>query len=221
MAGKISGLRVQQRTPDRVNVYLDGQFAFGLPAMYAAQLRVGQHLSDAEIEQLQATDLLERAYDRAARYLSYRPRSESEVRRYLAGKEIAPAVVDAVIERLRERRYLDDAEFARFWVENRQRFRPRGARALRQELRLKGVDAETIEGAVAAVEPETAAYEAGLPRAQRLAALAEADPPTFRRRLTEFLLRRGFDYGVARDAVTRLAREVGSADTLFEDDDAG
>ncbi len=155
------------------------------------------------------------------RFLSYRPRSETEVRRYLAGKEIEPVVIDAVIERLREQRYLDDIEFARYWVENRQRFRPHGVRALRQELRLKGVEAETIEGAVADVEPESAAYEAGLPRAQRLAALAEADPLTFRRRLIEFLLRRGFDYATARDAVTRLAREVGAADSLTEDDDAG
>jgi regulatory protein len=73
MAGKITGLSAQKRTADRVNVYLDGQFAFGLPAIHAARLKVGQQLSDGEIEQLQATDLVERVYDRSVRFLSTVP----------------------------------------------------------------------------------------------------------------------------------------------------
>jgi regulatory protein len=209
MAGKITGLRTQQRTPDRVNVYLDGEFAFGLPAIYAARLKVGQQLNDDEIEQLQATDLVERAYDRSVRFLGYRPRSEAEVRRYLAQKGIEPAVVDLVLDRLRGQGYLDDAEFARYWVENRTRFRPRGARVLRHELRLKGVDSAVIEEATASIETGSLAYEAGRPQAERLVALAQSDPAAFRRRLLAFLMRRGFDYAEARDAVNDLARSMG------------
>lgn len=210
MAGKVTGLRVQKRTPDRVNVYLDDRFAFGLPALYAARLRVGQWLTDDEIAQLQATDVVERAYDRAVRFLSYRPRSEAEVRRNLAEKSIEPAVQDAVIERLQGQGYLNDAEFARFWVENRQRFKPRGARALRHELRLKGVDADAIETAVEAVETDGLAVEAGRQQALRLAPLLASDPAAYRRRLLAFLMRRGFDYAAARDAVNQLARELGA-----------
>jgi regulatory protein len=218
MAGNISGLRVQQRNPERVNVYLDGEFVFGLAAIYAAGLRVGQPLSDGEIAQLQEADLLERTYDRAVRFLSYRPRSEAEVRRNLREKEVEPAVIEAVVERLRSRRYLDDAEFARYWVENRQRFRPRGVRALRHELRLKGVNPATIEEAVGEVEAGSLAYQAARPQAERQAALAQSDPPAFRRRLIAFLVRRGFDYADARDAVNQLAREL-EADASPEADE--
>lgn len=210
MAGKITALRAQKRTTERVNVYLDEQFAFGLPTIYAAKLRVGQHLSDGEIEQLQATDLLERTYERAVRFLSYRPRSEAEVRRNLAQKQIEPAVIDLVLERLQQQSYLNDAEFARYWVENRGRFKPRGARALRYELRLKGVDAAIIEEALVSLETGSLAYEAARPQAERMANLAESDPAAFKRRLLAYLMRRGFDYAEARDAVNELARSLGA-----------
>lgn len=210
MAGKITALRVQKRTAERVNVYLDEQFAFGLPTIYAVKLRVGQHLSDGEVEQLQATDLLERTYERAVRFLSYRPRSEAEVRRNLAQKQIEPAVIDLVLERLQQQSYVNDTEFARYWVENRGRFKPRGVRALRYELRLKGVDGEIIEEALASVETGSLAYEAARPQAERMANLAESDPATFKRRLLAFLMRRGFDFAEAREAVNELARELGA-----------
>jgi len=210
MAGRITRLHVQQRRSDRVNVFIDGEFAFGLPALHASRLRVGQHLSDGEIEQLQETDLVERAYDRSVRFLGYRPRSEAEVRRHLVQKAIEPAIADLVVERLREQGYLDDAEFARYWVENRSRFRPRGARALHQELRLKGVEAGVIEEATSTLDSSVLAYEAARPQAERLALLAQTDPATFRRRLLSFLMRRGFDYAEAREAVNALARSLGA-----------
>ena len=135
MSGTITRLQFQQKTADRVNVYLDGQFAFGLPALEAARLRVGQHLSDADIDALHAVDQTQKAYDRAVRFLSYRPRSVSEVRRHLAQDGEDEATVEAVLGKLAEQGYLNDAEFARYWVDNRTQFRPKGPRALRQELR--------------------------------------------------------------------------------------
>lgn len=208
MAGTITALRFQQRTADRVNVYLDGQFAFSLPAVDAAGLRVGQFLDDTTIAQLQATDRRQKAYDRAVRYLSFRPRSVAEVRRYLAKTEDDPEVIAAVISRLTENGYLDDSEFARFWVENRQRFRPRGSAALRQELRQHGVDSETIAAALADMDPSEAAYQAGLGQAMKLANLAHTDPVLCRRKLSEFLLRRGFDHETVQETVSRLMTEL-------------
>src|SRR5207248_5546259 len=84
-----------------------------------------------------------RAFEGALAFLSYRPRSEREVRARLQMKDVPPPIVESVIERLRRLRLVDDQEFARYWVEQRQTHRPRGARLLRQELRRKGVDADT------------------------------------------------------------------------------
>lgn len=208
MAGTITALRFQQGTADRVNVYLDGRYAFALPALDAAQLRIGQFLDDAAIAQLQATDRRQKAYDRAVRYLSFRPRSVAEVRRYLAKTEDDPEVIEAVIVRLLENSYLDDGDFARFWVENRQRFRPKGTTVLRQELRQRGVDPEAVAAALATVDPIEAAYQAAKPRALNLAELARNDPNLCRRKLGEFLLRRGFDHDTVRETVSRLIAEL-------------
>jgi regulatory protein len=208
VGGTITSLRFQKRTRDRVNIYLDGTFAFGLSALDAAKLRVGQILTDRDIERLRDLDVEQKAYDRAVRFLAYRPRSETEVRDRLKRSDTDQRVIEAVIGRLRAQGYLDDADFARFWVEERQRFSPRSAYALRQELRRKGLDDSTIASAVSGLDAAASAYEAARPRALRLSSLAGNDPALFRRKMGDFLLRRGFDYEVVREVVTRLLNEL-------------
>ena len=83
MAKKITALKLQKRNKDRVNVYLDDEFAFGLSRIVAAWLRTGQELTEEKIAELQAQDNVEVALQRALNFLSYRPRSEEEVRRNL------------------------------------------------------------------------------------------------------------------------------------------
>lgn len=208
MAGRITALQFQKRTDERVNVYLDGRFALALPAVEAAKLAVGQLLTDADLEGLRELDAVAKAYDRAVQYLGNRPRSAAEVRRRLQKAEIDEETIEAVVARLTEQGYLNDAEFARYWVENRQRFRPKGEQALRQELRRAGVDNEAIDESLEGLDAPEAAYAAARPRAERLAALAAEDPAEFKHKLGNFLLRRGFSYEVARGATNRLLREM-------------
>jgi len=208
MAGHISGLRFQKRTAERVNVYLDDQYAFAVPAVTAARLHIGRFLTDAEIAELRGEDAISKAYERAIRLLSFRPRSTTEVRRYLIEAEVDEEAVEATLTRLTEQGYLNDDEFARFWVENRQRFRPKGEQALRQELRRAGVDKETIDESLAGLDSSAAAYAAGKPRAERLSLLAASDQTAFRRKLSDFLLRRGFGYDVVQETVRRLLQEI-------------
>ena len=205
MAGKITALKQQKRNRDRVSVYLDGRFAFGLPAIVAAGLKSGQFLSDTEIETLTEEGAVESAYNRALEYLSYRPRSRAEVVTYLRRRSVPESQVASVTERLERAGLLDDEAFARFWVENRERFRPRGLRALRYELRTKGLSDEVIEEALASVDVEQSALRAAEKKAQRLARL---DRPTFDRKLVEYLARRGFAYDVAREVAERCWAEL-------------
>lgn len=205
MAGKITALKAQKRNPKRVNVYLDGRYAFSLAAIEAAKLRRGQVLSDEDIERLEERDSLEKAHNRALRFLSYRPRSEAEVRRYLRDKGVTPAVEEEIIERLTRAKLLDDVAFARYWVENRERFKPRGVRMLRYELRQKGVDDKTIAQALADLDEKESAYRAATQRGRRLAHL---DQVSFRRKLSAYLQRRGFPYRVVNPAVERVWQEL-------------
>jgi len=213
MAGTITALRYQKRNKERVNVFIDGAFAFGLAAIEAAHLKVGQALTDKDIEQLENKDEVERAYERALNFLSYRPRSEAEVRRNLKKKDVADAAVDLVVERLTRAQLLDDREFARYWVENRLQFKPRGPRALRQELWQKGIPDAIIDEMLDGYDEQSAAERAAAERARRLMHL---DPREFRRKLGQYLARRGFSYAVI-DAVITSLRGEGSFDVESEE----
>lgn len=201
MAGKITELRFQKRNKNRVNVHIDGRFAFGLAAIEAARLKVGQTLSDADITQLQERDEVERAYERALNFLSYRPRSEAEVRRNLHQKKVQEEIIEVVIERLTRTGLLNDREFARYWVENRLQFKPRGTRALRQELWEKGVPDAITSEILESLDEEDAARAAAEVGARRLTRL---EPPDFRRRLQTYLARRGFSYAVIKPLVEEM-----------------
>jgi regulatory protein len=204
MAGSITALTYQKRNKNRVNVYLDGEFAFGLAAIEAARLRVGQMLSDEEIIKLRMRDDIERAYERALDYLSYRPRSEFEVRRRLREKDFEDQVVELVMGRLVRAGLLDDREFARYWVDNRARFNPRGLRGLRHELQQKGVSRDIIDDALATFDVETAARKTVEDGARRL---SQEDPSAFRRKLQAYMARRGFSYAVIKPLVEEKVEE--------------
>lgn len=201
MAQTITALRFQQRNRDRVNVYLDGAFAFGLPAVVAARLRVGQSLNEEEIQGLQGSDTVERAYERALNFLSYRPRSEAEVRSALRRKGFAEEAIESVVGRLTRAGLLNDAEFARYWVENRAQFRPRGVRALRYELRGKGIADAVISEELDRVDEERSARGSAESAARRFAHLPA---PEFRRKLGAYLARRGFSFTVIQPLVEEL-----------------
>lgn len=201
MAGTITALRFQKRTAERVNVYLDDQYAFAVPALVAAALRRGQYLTDADIARLRDQDQEQKAYDRALRLLGRRPRSIAEIKRYLQGHEFSEATCEAVIQRLKAAEYLDDEVFARLWVADRERFRPRGEVALRHELRQKGIAGDIIDNALEDVDGESNAYRAAETQARRLAGL---DARTFRQKLGNFLLRRGFSHDTVWPVVAQL-----------------
>ena len=123
MAHKVTALTPQKRNRQRVNVYLDGEFAFGLQRIVAAWLQVGQEISDEKIAQLQAGDALEVAYQRAIRLLGYRPRTEQEIRQNLGQHGIAEESIDVVVNRLLKSGLVDDTRFAQNWIENRSETR--------------------------------------------------------------------------------------------------
>ena len=151
------------------------------------------------------TEPFQRAHSDALRLLSYRPRSEEEVRVRLRRRFPAP-LVEEVVDVLREQGLVDDAEFAKLWTASRDASKPRSAWAIKQELTGKGVARELAETAVQDIDDEESSYRAGLRQAQKLQAV---DFVTFRRRLGGFLHRRGFIDTVSRCAINRLWEDVG------------
>ena len=213
---KITAISVQKKTPNRVNIYLDGDFAFGVARITAAWLKTGDELSEEKIAKLINEDLREWAYQQTMLFLSYRARSEKEIRQNLHKHEVPEEMIEETLERLRQAGLANDNEFARMWVENRNTFRPRSKKALAIELRQKGLNDEAIQDSLSGVDEEALAYEAGLKRATRFKDLEWSE---FRKKLSEFLARRGFSYSVIAPIVTKIWNEI-SADTKhYEDED--
>ena len=213
---KITAIVAQKKHPNRVNIHLDGEFAFGLARITAAWLRVGQELEEKKIEQLQVEDARERALQQALLFLGYRARSESEIRQNLRKHEIPETVIEETLGRLRKDGLANDDQFARAWVENRSTFRPRSRRMMALELRQKGLDDEAMQSALEDVDDEALAYEAAQKRAPKLKSLEWSE---FRKKLSDFLARRGFPYSVVASVVPRVWKETHIEEQYFEDED--
>jgi regulatory protein len=206
----ITSLEPQAHDPERLNVFLDGRFGFGASKLLvlARGLSEGKELGDDEVEALRRDDAVERAHAAALNYLSYRPRSRREIDDYFRKKGTEPEIAEAVIGRLLQVGLLDDREFARFWVDNRLTFRPRGSRALRAEMRQKGLDAEVIDEVLDSLEgEEELAYEAGL---KKVRSFERLDDREFFSKMAAHLQRRGFPWDAASAATRRLLSERGS-----------
>lgn len=201
----MTAIRLQSRNKDRVNVELDGEFAFGLAKILAVGLKVGQYLGPDQVAELQGEDEVEEGYRRAVRLIARRPRSEQELKRYLRGRDVSEAAQEGVIDRLRQAGLADDHAFARAWVENRMAFRPRGALALRAELRSKGVSREAIDSALSELDEDEAVYRAAQKAARRYQGL---DWESFHKRMRGYLARRGFGTYQIRTVISRVWREV-------------
>lgn len=191
---KITALKAQKKNPNRINVYLDGTFAFGISRIVAAWLNIGQEVSAEKIAELQNQDTYEVAYQKAVNFISYRSRTAQEIRRKLKGLEYEPDVIEDVIERLIHNHFLGDAGYAQRWVENRSDLKPRSHRLMAMELRQKGIADEDIDRALAtAPEDEELAYEALKRRIHRY---LQMDFQTYKKKAIAYLGRKGFSYSI-------------------------
>jgi len=206
---RITALRVGRGRRKRVNVSLDGRFAFSLETEVAIKegLQVGQELSTSQIEALARSDHYHRCLNAAAHYLSYRPRSEFELRERLHQRGFDGDSVEAVLTRLKEQGLVDDMAFAQFWKDNRESFSPRSQWLTRLELRRKGIASNIIDQIADTIDDEDSAYRAALSKAR---SLPLSDYQSLRRRLGGYLKRRGFGYGVINHTIERLWQESGT-----------
>jgi len=205
MLHKITALTLQKKNRQRINVFLDGEFAFGLDRLVAGWLNTGQEISDEKITELKSADAREVAFQSALHLLKFRPRTESEIRSRLLMKSISPQVVEEVIERLRRNQMLDDRRFTIEWIENRSELRPRGRRLLEFELRKHGVEQEIIQDSLAEVDDEQLAYQAA---ARRVRKYQELEWSEFRIKLARYLSQRGFQYDTIRDVTNQIWNEI-------------
>lgn len=198
----------QQKDEKRVNVYLDGKFAFGISLEAAVKhgLEKGKHLTQEFIDNLRDEAEEEKVYNRILRFATLRPRSEKEIRDWFRRKKVLPGVIKPVFNRLKRAGLVDDEAFAKWWVEQRAEFRQKSRRILGMELRQKGVARETIAKALESVDiPHE--VELAKKAAEKKLRTLRGDFDERRKRLSEFLARRGFFWDTIKKVVEDLVKE--------------
>ncbi len=205
MDKKITALETQKRNPDRLNVYLDGEFAFGISKFVGAWLSVGQTISDEKIRELTDQDEREKALQTALRYINYKWRTTLEVRKKLEKAEYEPEVIQSVITELKEKQYINDEDFARQWVELRSESKPRSRYLLTMELRKKGIPDDVIDAVMTDIPGEKElAREFGKKYMRRL---SDVDEETFIKKMSGALQRKGFTYSITKEVVGNLLNQ--------------
>lgn len=200
---------VQQKDQNRVSVYLDGKFAFGitLESLLQNNLSVGKELTKEQIDSLKEQSSQDKVFARAIRYVTSRPHSEREIKLWLKKKKIEESLQGETLQRLKKLGLVDDLAFAKWWIEQRTVFRPKPKRVLKQELRIKGITDDVFENAFTdteTVDDLEIAKKLALKRWERLKTLPGN---VAKQKLLQFLAGRGFSYDVARDAIDELDKK--------------
>jgi len=198
---RITQIEPQKRREDRVNIYLNGIFAFGLnkEVVLKHHLHEGDELKESVIDDILLVEERTRAKQKALALLSYRARSAEELRKKLKEKDFSERTINRVIEDFLRVGLLDDTKFASAFVHSRMTQKPMGKRLLRQELFSKGIDEETVEKVIDEVYGDRSeldvARELTRKRVKRYGG-SEEERKKKKRKLSDFLLRRGFDWEV-------------------------
>lgn len=203
---QITSIEPQKKKKERLNIYVDGKFALGLSTeeVVKEKLEVGQEITPEEIKRLSNLANQQKLWEKALKFLSFRPRSQKEVFTYLLRKRGDEEEIKWVREKLRAAGYLDDEEFAKWWIEQRQTFRPKGLKAIKLELRQKGVSGEIIDQLFVRQGSE---YVSAQKVAQkRLAFYKNLPRKEFYQKMGQYLARRGFEWETIKKVI----------DTIFE-----
>lgn len=216
---KVSSVEPQKKNPKRFNVFLDGKFAFGADEDLIVNYRLlpGKEILESDIEKLlfeaEVGKLMERMYG----LFSVRMRSEREVRDYLRAlsfkrklkdqEELSDLVIELLIERLKQKTLINDEVFARNWVDARRRSKQKGPMALKLELTQKGISREIIDTIFSEDNDQSQLELAVQALEKRQRVLSKYHPEVVRQKALEFLLRRGFDYSLAKNAINQVFEE--------------
>jgi regulatory protein len=200
----ITDIKRQKRRKNRVSIFIDGKYTFSLDydTVTRANLYTGDEITEEDKNKLIEKDAFARARDYAYYFVSYRDRSEYEIKKRLLEREFRPAVINEVLALLRSQGIVDDHSFVNKWVDNVILNRPMGRMRVIHELRLKRVRDDIIEEVCH--EKLDLDKEVELARKaadKKMKVLKNYSQDVARRRLNTFLVSLGFDFEVIRDLI--------------------
>lgn len=205
----ITRLERQKKNKHRINVYLNDEYAFAIheDVLIKYRLNKGRELDAADMREVLAAEEKNRAIQYGLRYISHRPRTAEEVKRHLLDKGFPKLVAEEAVAGFIERTYINDKEYARLWVDERLRLKPRGRHLLRQELQARGVDGDDIEAALSLVEPDDEADACFAIARKKYGRMSFASFQEMRNKVGPFLQRKGFPHEIITKTLEKLRKE--------------
>jgi len=203
---KITQIKPQRR-PGRVNIFLDGQFSFSLDLenLGKSGLKVDQEVSEKRIETIIKEGELAKTNSRLLKFLGFRPRSEKEILLWFKRKEIGEQTQKLLLEKLKKQGFVNDEEFAKWWIEQRTNFRASGLKAIKIELLQKGIERKLIEKIASELNLESSQEQLAEKAALRkMKTLENFSPQEKKKKLMSFLGRRGFSWEVIKKTLGKL-----------------
>lgn len=199
----ITDIQPQKRRKNRVNIYLDGVFAFGLSLQTAVSfgLKTDMRLTDEEVESIVKESDYAEALDKTLKFLSFRPRSERELMDYLKRRELGEYAQELILEKLAGYGYVDDKAFAEWWIGQRKDFKPRSRRHIVSELMRKGVSRGVIEDALSSSGDDFDLNACRTVAEKRWRTYQKFPPREARMKLGQYLSRKGFSWEIIEKVV--------------------
>lgn len=192
----------QQKNKDRVNVYLDDEFGFGidLDNFVLLHLKVDQELTDEEVVEIVKKAEFQKTWEKLLRFAMVRPRSEKEIRDYFRRKKIHESMHEELLEKLKHFELLDDEKFAKWWVDQRIQFKSKSKRVIQMELRQKGISKEIIDSVLeeTPMDEEKMAKELLEKKAYKWKNL---EPRARRQKISQYLAGKGFSWEVIEKVI--------------------
>jgi len=199
---KITKIETQKQRKQRVSVYLDNEFGLDSSILVQVDLKKGDILTKARMKDILQKEEKKRVKEKAFRYLAARAHTEKELQAKLRQKGYAEELITTVISELKEAKFLDDVKFASSFARNRIVKKPMGARLLRQELRQKGLKPEIIDKALTEAYSSKRQEEIARELVERRKdQYKDLDENKQKKRLNDFLLRRGFDWEIVKEVI--------------------
>lgn len=204
----ITRLQAQNKT---IALYLDGDFACSLSfeTVLKHRLRKGLQITDVQLKQLQSESGLTRWRDKALNFISIRPRSKKELIEYFRRLGADESIRDIIVADLSEKKIIDDLEFTRWFVLQRDQFRPKGRRVLELELRSKGIAPEVIKEALNHKDKDSELIQAQTLINKKLKVWSRYPALKLRNKIQGYLIRRGFSFDVTREVLKQVNFDFG------------
>lgn len=205
---KITKIEYQKNNKNRVNIYIDDNFAFGLDLNIMIKYSLAKNM---EIEEEFINDILKaeeeiNVYNYAVSILSRSAKSEKELRMKLQDKGYENQFIDNAIIKLKQQRYLDDERYSEMFINDKINFSKYGKRRIQEGLYIKGVDKEIISEKISQLSEEDEFERAMLLGAKKIKSIKDEDTHKKGVKLSNFLIGKGFEYSVVRKVVSRLIK---------------